>query len=155
MRRNWLDAADELHFPTTEDFNGAHPLGLGCYQVTIRNGVRRSAADAFLRPALRRGNVKLETHAWASKIRIQQRRAIGVDYQHDGAAKFAAAKREVLVCAGTVNSPQLLQLSGIGSAAALNALRIDSVLDNPSVGGHLQEHPPGVYSLNATHPPLN
>jgi choline dehydrogenase len=155
MRRNWLDAADELRLPTTDDFNGEHPLGLGCYQVTIRNGVRRSAADAFLRPALRRGNVKLETHAWASKIRIQQRRAIGVDYTRDGAAKFAAAKREVLVCAGTVNSPQLLQLSGIGSAAALSALGIDSVLDNPSVGGHLQDHLAVVYSFKATQPTLN
>jgi choline dehydrogenase len=155
MRRNWLDAAEELHLPTTDDFNGEHPLGLGCYQVTIRNGVRRSAADAFLRPALLRRNVKLETHAWVSKIRIQQRRAIGVEYAHEGAAKFAAAKREVLVCAGTVNSPQLLQLSGIGSAAALRALGVDSVLDNPSVGGHLQDHLAVVYSFKATQPTLN
>jgi choline dehydrogenase len=155
MRRNWLDAAHELHLPTTDDFNGEHPLGLGCYQVTIRNGLRRSAADAFLRPAQRRGNVKLETHAWVSKIRLQQRRAIGVDYHRDGAAKFAAAKREVLVCAGTVNSPQLLQLSGIGSAATLSALGLDAVLDNPSVGGHLQDHLAVVYSFKATEPTLN
>src|SRR5258708_12451691 len=88
MRRNWLDAADELHFPTTEDFNGAHPLGLGCYQVTIRNGVRRPAPDAFLRPALRRGNVKLETHPWASKIRIQQRRASASYHPHPRPPNF-------------------------------------------------------------------
>ena len=155
MRRNWLDAADELHLPTTDDFNGEHPLGLGCYQVTIRHGLRRSAADAFLRPALHRGNVKLETQAWVSKIRIQQRRAIGVEYVHRGEAKFAAAKREVLVCAGTVNSPQLLQLSGIGSGAALSALGLDPVLDNPSVGGHLQDHLAVVYSFKATQPTLN
>jgi len=155
MRRNWLHAAHELHLPTTDDFNGEHPLGLGCYQVTIRNGVRRSAADAFLRPALRRGRVNLETNAWVSKIRIQQRRAIGVDYHHGGAAKYAAARREVLVCAGTVNSPQLLQLSGIGSAAALSALGLESVLDNPSVGGHLQDHLAVVYSFKATEPTLN
>ena len=84
-----------------------------------------------------------------------QRRVIGVDYAHDGAAKFAAAKREVLLCAGTVNSPQLLQLSGIGSAAALSALGVDSVFDNPSVGGHLQDHLAVVYSFKATQPTLN
>jgi choline dehydrogenase len=155
LRRNWLDAAAELRLPITDDFNGEHPLGLGCYQVTIRNGMRRSAADAFLRPALRRGNVKLETNAWVSRIRFAQRRAVGVEYQHGGEVQFVAARREVLVCAGTVNSPQLLQLSGIGSAAALAALGIDPVLDNPSVGGHLQDHLAVVYSFKATQRTLN
>src|SRR5258708_16418677 len=80
---------------------------------------------------------------------------MGVDVHNEGDEKFAAAKREVLVCAGTVNSPQLLQLSGIGSAAALSALGIDSVLDNPSVGGHLQDHLTVVYSFKATQHTLN
>src|SRR5258708_25144005 len=80
---------------------------------------------------------------------------MGVDVHNEGDEKFAAAKREVLVCAGTVNSPQLLQLSGIGSAAALSALGLDSVLDNPSVGGHLQDHLAVVYSFKATQPTLN
>jgi choline dehydrogenase len=79
MRRNWLDAARELRVPVTDDFNGPEPEGLGCYQVTIRNGRRQSAADAFLRPALRRANVKLEMHAWASRIRIAGGRACGVE----------------------------------------------------------------------------
>jgi choline dehydrogenase len=155
MRRNWLDAAAELNLPVTDDFNGEHPLGLGCYQVTIRNGVRRSAADAFLRPALRRENVKLETQAWVSKIRIKQRRALGVEFVRAGRTQFAQARREVLLCAGTVNSPQLLQLSGIGPAAALAALGLEPVLDNPSVGGHLQDHLAVVYSYRATQPTLN
>jgi choline dehydrogenase len=155
MRRNWLDAAAELNLPVTDDFNGEHPLGLGCYQVTIRNGVRRSAADAFLRPALGRENVKLETDAWVSKIRFAQRRALGVEFVRAGQTRFAQARREVLVCAGTVNSPQLLQLSGIGPAAALAALGIASVLDNPSVGGNLQDHLAVVYSYRATQPTLN
>jgi choline dehydrogenase len=155
MRSNWLDAAAELHLPMTDDFNGEHPLGLGCYQVTIRHGRRRSAADAFLRPALRRETVRLETDAWVSKIRFAQRRAVGVEYVRGGQTRFAAARREVLLCAGTVNSPQLLQLSGVGSAAALTALGIDSVLDNPSVGGHLQDHLAVVYSFKATQPTLN
>jgi choline dehydrogenase len=155
MRRNWLDAAAELDLPVTDDFNGDRPLGLGCYQVTIRNGVRCSAADAFLRPALRRDNVKLATNAWVSKIRFTQRRAAGVEYVRDGQPQFAAAGREVLLCAGAVNSPQLLQLSGIGSAQALAEFGIAPLLDNASVGGHLQDHLAVVYSYHATQPTLN
>ena len=155
MRRNWADAAAELALGWTDDFNGPHPQGLGCYQVTIRNGLRRSAADAFLRPALRRGNVRLETGAWVSRIRFDQRRAVGVDYVRGGRAQFAAANREVILCAGAVNSPQLLQLSGIGPAAALTAVGIPPLLDNPAVGGNLQDHLAVVYSYKATQPTLN
>jgi len=155
MRQNWLNAAAELSLPVTDDFNGSHPEGLGCYQVTIRDGKRWSAADAFLRPALRRANVRLETHAWANKIRFDGRRAVGVEYVRNGAHQFAIAAREVILCEGTVNSPQLLQLSGIGNARALTALGIAPVLDNPAVGGHLQDHLAVVYSYKATQPTLN
>jgi choline dehydrogenase len=155
MRRNWLDAAAELGLPVTDDFNGPHPEGLGCYQVTIRNGIRRSAADAFLRPALRRGNIRLETGAWVSKIRFDQRRAVGVEYVRGGAGKFAAADREVILCGGAVNSPQLLQLSGIGPASTLEAAGITTLLDNPAVGGNLQDHLAVVYSFKATQATLN
>jgi choline dehydrogenase len=154
MRRNWLDAAAELGLPVTDDFNGPHPEGFGCYQVTIREGLRRSAADAFLRPALRRGNVRLETGAWVSKIRFEQGRAVGVDYVRGGTAAYAAAGREVILCAGAVNSPQLLQLSGIGPAATLSAAGITPLRDNPAVGGHLQDHLAVVYSFKATQPTL-
>jgi choline dehydrogenase len=154
MRRNWLEAARELGLPTTEDFNGDQPLGLGCYQVTIRNGLRRSAADAFLRPALTRDNVKLQSHAWVSKIRIDAGRAVGVDYALGNEERHAAAA-QVLVCAGTVNSPQLLQLSGIGPAAHLAAHGIQPLLDSPAVGAHLQDHLAVVYSYKATVPTLN
>jgi choline dehydrogenase len=155
MRRNWNDAAAELCLPWTEDFNGPHPEGLGCYQVNIRHGLRRSAADAFLRPALRRANVRLETGAWVSKIRFEQRRAIGVDYVRDGATQSANASREVIVCGGAVNSPQLLQLSGIGAAAILTPLGITPLFDNAAVGGNLQDHLAVVYSFKATQPTLN
>ena len=154
MRRNWLDAAAELGLPVSSDFNGEQPLGLGCYQVTIRHGVRRSAADAFLRPALHRPYVKLLTRAWASKIRIEARRARGVEYWHDGAARYAAAG-EVLLCSGTVNSPQLLQLSGVGPAARLAAHGIEPLLDSPAIGAHLQDHLAVVYSYRATMRTLN
>jgi choline dehydrogenase len=99
--------------------------------------------------------VKLETEAWVSKIRIEQRRAQGVEFVRAGGTHFAQARREVLLCAGTVNSPQLLQLSGIGPAPALAALGLAPVLNNPSVGGHLQDHLAVVYSYRATQPTLN
>jgi choline dehydrogenase len=154
MRRNWSEAAAELGLAWTEDFNGPQPEGLGCYQVTIRHGIRRSAADAFLRPALRRGNIRLETGAWVSKIRFDQRRAVGVEYVRGG-PQFAAANREVILCGGAVNSPQLLQLSGIGPSSTLAAAGITTLLDNAAVGGNLQDHLAAVYSFKATQPTLN
>ncbi len=155
MRRNWSDAAAELGLGWTEDFNGPQPEGLGCYQVTIRNGMRRSAADAFLRPALRRGNLRMETRAWVSKIRFDQRRAVGVEYFRGEMRKSAVANREVILCGGAVNSPQLLHLSGIGPAPTLSAAGITTLLDNPLVGGNLQDHLAVVYSFKATQPTLN
>jgi choline dehydrogenase len=155
IRRQWYEAASELGLPLSDDFNGAHPEGLGCYQVNIRNGMRQSAADAFLRPALRRANSLLKTGAWVSRIRFQQRRAVGVEYLQDGTEQFAAANREVIVCGGAVNSPQLLQLSGIGPAAVLGAAGISPLIDNSAVGGHLQDHLAVVYSYQATQPTLN
>jgi choline dehydrogenase len=155
MRENWLAAAAELKLPVTDDFNGPQPEGFGCYQVTIRDGLRRSAADAFLRPALRRENLRLETDAWVSKIRFDQRRAVGVEYVRGGVKCSASANREVILCGGAVNSPQLLQLSGIGPASVLTAAGIAPLLDNPAVGGNLQDHLAVVYSFKATQPTLN
>ena len=155
LRRHWLSAAAELGLPSTDDFNGSHPEGVGCYQITVRDGRRRSAADAWLRPALRRGNVKLETGAWASKIRMDGRRAQGVEYVQDGRPRYAAAQREVILCGGAVNSPQLLQLSGLGPGRLLSDLQIPVVLDNPAIGGNLQDHLAVSYSFEATEPTLN
>lgn len=155
MRENWLAAARELNLPTTDDFNGPNPEGLGCYQVTIRDGRRRSAADAFLRPALHRPNVKLEMHAWVSRIRIRGGRATGVEWSREGQAHYSAASAEVIVCGGAVNSPQLLQLSGIGPGATLSAHGITPLVDNPAVGGNLQDHLAVVYSFKATRRTLN
>ncbi len=155
MRANWLNAATELGVPVTDDFNGPNPEGLGCYQVTIRNGRRWSAADAFLRPALRRGRVDLQTHVWVQKIRFDGHRATGVEYVRDGQRCFVRASGEVIVSAGAVNSPQLLQLSGIGPGALLQQHGISSLHDNPAVGGNLQDHLAVVYSYKATQPTLN
>jgi choline dehydrogenase len=155
MRTKWLAAAAELRLPVTDDFNGAHPEGLGCYQITIRDGKRQSAADAFLRPALRRGRVSLETHAWVSKIRMASGRAVGVEWRRGAQQQFTAAAKEVILCAGAVNSPQLLQLSGIGPGETLARYGITPFIDNPNVGGHLQDHLAVVYSFKATERTLN
>ncbi len=117
MRRNWLDAAAELGLPVTDDFNGPHPEGLGCYQVTIRDGLRRSAADAFLRPALRRGNVRSRDR------RLGEQDPLRPAPRHRAWTMCVAASRnpprpiaKSFSARGAVNSPQLLQLSGIGPA---------------------------------------
>jgi choline dehydrogenase len=154
-RDNWLRAAAELGLPVTDDFNGDHPEGFGCYQVTIRNGMRRSAADAFLRPALHRRTVSLQTRAWVSKVRFAGYRASGVEYWRDGRRHIAEAACEVILCGGTVNTPQLLQLSGIGPGPALASLGIATLCDNAAVGGNLQDHLAVVYSFKATRPTLN
>jgi choline dehydrogenase len=155
MRANWEAAAAELGFAVTNDFNGPEPEGFGCYQVTIRDGRRWSAADAFLRPALQRANVALYTESWVSKIRVEDGRAVGVDYARGGSQFSVTARREVILCGGAVNSPQLLQLSGIGPGAVLQAVGIPVRVDNPSVGGNLQDHLAVSYSFKATQPTLN
>jgi choline dehydrogenase len=153
---HWFAAGAELGLSVTPDFNGSAPEGLGCYQVTIRNGRRWSAADAFLRPALRRANVALETEAWVSKIRLENGRAVGVEYLRGGGGPcVATARREVILCAGAVNSPQILQLSGIGPGRVLQDLGIPVSVDNPNVGGNLQDHLAVSYSFKATRPTLN
>lgn len=155
MRKEWLEAAAELGFPATDDFNGPRPEGFGSYPVSIRDGRRWSSADAFLRPALKRDNVRLVTGAWASKLRCEGRRVSGVEFFRGNELHFARADREVIVCAGTVSSPQLLQLSGIGPGRVLREHGIETVLDNPAVGGNLQDHLAVVYSFKSLRPTLN
>ncbi len=155
MRPLWLAAATELGLPVTEDFNGAQPEGFGCYEFTIRDGRRWSAADAFLRPAVRRGSVKVETGAWARQVRFDGRRAVAVEYAHGDEMRTARAAREVILSCGAINSPQLLQLSGIGPAHVLRSQGITPLIDNPAVGGHLQDHLGVTYYFKATQPTLN
>lgn len=126
--------------PANHDYNGATQDGVGYFQRYIERGRRVSAADAFLRPALKRGNVELRVEALATSLVFDGRRAIGVRYRQDGAERVVFARREVLVCAGTVNSPKLLQLSGIGPAESLREHQIDVRVDLPGVGANLQDH---------------
>ena len=136
----FLRAGVEAGLSRNADFNGAVQEGVGCYEITVRDGRRMSTARAYLRPAMRRGNLRVETGAHATRILFDGTRATGIEYVRGGAACRARAGREVIVCAGAVNSPQLLQLSGIGPATHLDSLGLPVLLDNPNVGQHLQDH---------------
>ncbi|MBL8697554.1 MAG: GMC family oxidoreductase N-terminal domain-containing protein [Alphaproteobacteria bacterium] len=136
----FLRAGRELGLPQTPDFNGAQGEGVGLYQITTRGGRRMSTARAYLHPARRRANLRVETGALATALRFDGRRAVAVEYRQDGATRTARARGEIILAAGSVNTPQLLQLSGVGPAEILRPLGIDVVLDAPAVGRHLQDH---------------
>lgn len=155
VNQHFLDAAVEAGLPVSPDFNGEKPEGVGYYPVTIKKGRRCSAADAFLRPALKRDNVTLLTRAMVQKIVFHGSRAVGVYIKRSGKSTQIRARKEVIVCAGAVGSPQLLQVSGIGPAEKLAALGIEVVVDNPNVGGHLQDHLAVTYYFQSTKPTLN
>ena len=138
-----------------EDFNGATQEGVGAYQYTTKNGLRMSAARAFLRPAMKRKNVRVVTHAQVTRILLEGNRAIGVEYISKGQTKKALAAREVIVAGGAINSVQLLQLSGIGPAKVLQRHCIDVRLDNANVGAHLQDHVGINYTYRMKVPTLN
>jgi choline dehydrogenase len=136
----FVAAAAETGLPVNRDFNGATQEGAGFFQTTTRYGRRASAAVAYLRSAKGGGNLHVETSALAQRILFDGRRADAVEYRKAGGLKTARARREILVSGGAFNSPQLLQLSGIGPAELLRKHGIDVVLDAPGVGYDLQDH---------------
>lgn len=140
LTKRYLQAAQQAGLPLNPDFNGASQEGVGVYQINTRGGQRLSAARAFLRPAMHRPKVRVETNALAARILFEGRRAVGVEYEQNGASHTARAGRAVIVSGGSINSPQLLQLSGIGPGALLQGLDIPLVLDNAHVGANLQDH---------------
>jgi choline dehydrogenase len=148
----FVDAARELGYPINDDFNGAEQAGFGFYQVTQRQGQRWSAADAFLRPALGRPNLHVATQAHATRLLFDGRRAAGVAYIQHGEECEARASREVILCGGAINSPQLLLLSGVGPADELHALGIPVIADLPGVGQNLQDHLDVAVAFRCTEP---
>ncbi len=127
-------------YKATPDYNGAQQEGFGTWQMTIKDGRRCSAADAYLRPALQRPNLIIETDALATKVVFDGRRAVGVEYIHRGQSRTAHADKEVILSGGVINSPQLLMLSGIGDPAELRAHGIAVKAALPGVGKNLQDH---------------
>jgi choline dehydrogenase-like flavoprotein len=136
----FVKAAAETGIPVNPDFNGASQEGAGFFQTTTRGGRRASTAVAYLRPAQRQGNLRVETAALAQRILFEGRRAVAVEYKQAESLRTARARKEILVSSGTYNSPQLLQLSGVGPAELLRKHGIDVVLDAPGVGHDLQDH---------------
>ncbi|MGB7034499.1 MAG: GMC family oxidoreductase N-terminal domain-containing protein, partial [Xanthobacteraceae bacterium] len=136
----FIEAAQQTGFPRNDDFNGASQEGAGYFQLTSRNGRRWSTAVGYLKEAKRRGNLAVVPNALATRILFSGRRATGVEYRQGGATRTAHANAEVIVAGGAFNSPQLLQLSGLGPAKILQDLGIDIVADMPGVGADLQDH---------------
>jgi choline dehydrogenase/4-pyridoxate dehydrogenase len=135
-----LASGAALQMPHTPDYNGAQQEGLGRMQQTIRQGRRCSAAEAYLRPALGRANLTVETGVLANRVVLENGRAVGVEYGSGGDVRIARAEREVLLCGGVINSPQLLMLSGIGDPDRLAAHGITVAAPSPGVGKNLQDH---------------
>ena len=135
-----VEACVEAGIPRNPDVNGADQEGVCYYQLTVKNGQRCSAAVAYLHPVMSRANLRIETHALATRVIFEGKRAVGVEYLQNGERKVARAKREVILAGGAVNSPQLLQLSGVGPGALLAEHGIAVVADLPGVGENLQDH---------------
>jgi choline dehydrogenase len=141
LTRAWIDAANAYGLPGNDDFNAAVQDGVGFYQVTQRSGRRWSTADAYLRPAIGRANLTVETDALVTRVLIEDGRAAGVRYRRYGTDLQARAGREVILCGGAVSSPYLLLRSGVGPAGHLREHAIDVIVDAPQVGDGLQDHP--------------
>ena len=135
-----VEAGMQAGLPKNPDPNGVSQEGIGYYQLTVKRGKRVSAAAAYLHPVMKRQNLFVETRALATRIIFRGRRAIGVSYRQDGQDLEARAGKEVILCGGSVNSPQLLQLSGIGAGEHLRSLGIETVHHLPGVGENLQDH---------------
>jgi len=136
----FVRAAIQAGYPETMDMNGFQQEGFGPMDMTVRAGRRSSTANAYLRPALRRQNLGVETDALVTRILFEGRKAIGLEYTRGGQTHQAMARREVILSGGPINSPQLLQLSGIGDGDRLQSFGIPVVLHRSAVGENLQDH---------------
>ncbi|HSU04837.1 MAG TPA: choline dehydrogenase [Acetobacteraceae bacterium] len=135
----FIAAAETEGYAVNEDFNGARQEGAGYHQTTTRRGRRCSTAVGYLRPALHRANLRVVTGALAERVVFEGRRAVGVAFREHGAQRVTRATREVILCGGAINSPQLLMLSGVGSDAHLREFGIQTVVDLPGVGQGMQD----------------
>ncbi len=134
------DACEQVGIPKTNDYNAGGYEGSAYFQVTQKRGVRWSTATAFLKPAQKRPNLRVLTNAQTARVQLNGRRATGVEFWQDGVLRSAQARGEVIVCAGAIGSPQILQASGIGPAALLREHGVEVCIDLPGVGENLQDH---------------
>ena len=145
----FVQAGVQAGFCENTDFNGAQQEGVGLYQVTHHNGERCSAAKAYLTPHLTRANLHIYTGAHTTRLLLERKRAVGVEFYHEGEVKQLKTSREVLLCAGALQSPQILMLSGIGPHEHLLENGIATLHDLPGVGENLHDHPDVVLVMNA------
>jgi len=140
LYRAWLEAARQAGYPATDDYNGFQQEGFGRMGMSVHRGRRWSTANAYLKPALARNNLTVITHARATGIVFEGRRAVGVRFVRDGVAQVARARREILLSGGPINSPHLLKLSGVGPGQELREHGIPVAHELPGVGENLQDH---------------
>lgn len=136
----FVEAGRQAGYPVTDDYNGRQQEGFGPMEMTVHKGIRWSAANAYLKPALKRGNVKLITKAFAHRVILEGKRAVGVEYDVGGEIRRVMARREVIIAASTINSPKLLQMSGIGAPEVLKKAGIEVAHALPGVGENLHDH---------------
>ena len=152
---NFLSAAEEIGIKLNPDMNGKSQEGVGNYQITTHKGQRMSSSKAYLWPVMSRSNLIVVKNALASKILIKENKAYGVEYLKSGSTHKVYAKREVILSAGSINSPQLLQLSGIGPKKILRDADIQMIHESPAVGQNLQDHLGVSYFYKSKVPTLN
>ena len=152
LHQAWLDAAQQAGYGLTEDYNGFRQEGFGRMDMTVRNGTRCSAAKAYLYPARKRKNLRVIQHALASRVLFEGKRAVGVEFERGGQLQQVRANREVILSGGSINSVQLLKLSGIGPAEELTQLGIPVLADRPGVGANLQDHLEFYFQMACTQP---
>ena len=140
LYRAFIDAGEQAGYLRTDDYNGKQQEGFGPMHMTVKNGVRWSTANAYLKPVLKRPNLTVTTHALVEKILLVGKKAVGVQYQHEGQGKVSLVDKEVILSAGPIGSPHLLQLSGIGSKSVLEKAGIELKHELPGVGENLQDH---------------
>ncbi|MFM5917346.1 MAG: choline dehydrogenase [Novosphingobium sp.] len=152
LNQAWLDAAREAGYDLTEDYNGYRQEGFGRMEMSVRKGTRCSTAKAYLYPARKRTNLTVVQHALATRVLFEGTRAVGIEYEQGGELHQVRAAREVVLSGGSINSVQLLKLSGIGPAGELKEQGIDVLVDRPGVGANLQDHLEFYFQMACTQP---
>ncbi len=152
LYRAFIEAGVQAGYGATDDYNGRRQEGFGPMHMTVRDGLRWSAARGYLRPALGRSNLRVIKHALSDRVLIEDGRAVGVAYSSRGISREARARREVILAAGSVGSPTILQRSGIGPGDALKRHGIAVIADRPGVGGNLQDHLEVYFQFRCTQP---
>ena len=148
----FIDAGHQAGYPITPDYNGQQQEGFADFEMTVHNGLRWSAANAYLWPTIQKGRIDMETRALAQHILLDGKKAIGVEYIQGGEVKQAYASRDVIIAASTINSPALLERSGIGNPNILKAAGVEVVHSLPGVGENLQDHLEIYFQLHCLQP---